>query len=138
MLNHFPEFASNRRRNDENLLMASDERPCASQSPMTGDIRFFVARQERTKDQQLTSGSFSRKSPGTTKNHMCKRSTDMANVLPRERIMGHFIGRLAIDGGQQHQAKEVKIIIHGRWKNNGSIRGVRVVLMMIIFWVNAG
>jgi hypothetical protein len=103
MLDHFAELTGNRGRNDENLLMASDERPCTSQSPMAGDVYFFVARHERTKDQQLTPGRSGRQRPRTTKNHMRKRPTDMANVLPRERIMRNFVGCLTIDGRQQHQ-----------------------------------
>jgi hypothetical protein len=138
MLDHFPEFANNRRRNDENLLVASDKRPRTSQSPMASDYGFFVARQERTKDQQLTSGRFGRQRSGTTKNHMSKRPADMSNILPRERVMGHFIGRLAIDGGQQHQTKEVCIIIHGKWRNIRIIRGVAVVISVGSFWVDVG
>jgi hypothetical protein len=138
MLYHLAEFAGDRGRNDENLLMASDERPCTSQSPMAGDVYFFVAHQERTKDQQLTTGRSGRQRPRTTKHHMCKRSADMANVLPRERIVRNFIGCLTIGGRQQHQSKEVGVIIHGRWRKIRIIRGNGVVIAIVSNWVNVG
>jgi ABC-type sulfate transport system permease component len=63
---------------------------------------------------------------------------NMAYVLSWERVMGNFVSCLTINGSQQHQPEKVKIILHNRWRNNGNIRGVRVVILMYIFWVNVG
>jgi hypothetical protein len=105
---------------------------------MTGDVHFFVARQERTKDQQLTTRRSCRKGAGSTENHMSECPGDMANVLPRERIMGNFVGRLTINGGEQHQSKKVVIVIHALWDILGIILGRRIVAVIGFIGADVG
>jgi hypothetical protein len=105
---------------------------------MTGDVHFFVARQERTKDQQLTTRRSCRKGAGSTENHMSERPGDMANVLPRERVMGDFIGRLSVDRGKQHQSEKVVIIVHALRNMFGIVLGWGIDAIIGIIGANAG
>ena len=69
---------------------------------------------------------------------MSERPADMANVLPRERVMGDFIGRFSVDCGKQHQSKKVVIIIHALWNILGIVLGRRIVAVIGIIGPNVG
>ena len=69
---------------------------------------------------------------------MSERPGDMANVLPRERVMGDFIGRLSVDRGKQHQSEKLVIIVHALWNILRIVLGRRIVAVIGIVGANAG